>query len=99
MSNSDKQLNHTNWWGPIWRGLVADPEAKHYRSMRSALWLFLYFVVHPNRKTGHLYRRYETIARETGVPKRTIRLWLSRLEKAGYVQVERLARTITITIR
>jgi DNA-binding transcriptional ArsR family regulator len=88
-----------SWWAAIWRGLVADPEAKHYRGMRSALWLYIYLIVHANRKTGDLSRRYETIARETGISKRTIRYWLSMLRREGYVEVDRSGHTTAINIR
>lgn len=88
-----------SWWAAVWRGLVADPEAKHYRSIRSALWLYIYLIVHANRKTGELNRRYETIARETGINKRTIRHWLAMLRREGYVKVDRLGRAPAITIR
>lgn len=98
MSNN-KQSSQKSWWAPIWRGLVVDPKAKHYRNMRSALWLFIYLVVHANRKTGQLSRRYETIVRETGINKRTIRHWLSVLQKSGYIEVERPGRAVAAHIR
>ena len=46
-----------NWWAPIYRGLVCDPGATHYRKMRSALWLYLFLVLHANRRTGLLMRK------------------------------------------
>ena len=94
-----KENIQKNWWAAIWRGLVADPEAKHYHSIRSALWLYIYLIVHANRKTGELNRRYETIARETGINKRTIRHWLSMLRKEGYIKIDRSGRAPAIIIR
>ena len=93
-----KENIQKSWWAAIWRGLVADPEAKHYQSIRSALWLYIYLIVHANRKTGDLSRRYETIARETGISKRTIRHWLSVLRREGYVEVDRSSHTTAINI-
>jgi len=93
-----QENNQKSWWAAVWRGLVADPEAKHYRSIRSALWLYIYLIVHANRKTGELNRRYETIARETGISKRTIRYWLSILRKQGYVKVDQPSHAPAITI-
>jgi DNA-binding IclR family transcriptional regulator len=66
--------------------------------MRSALWLYIYLIVHANRKTGSLSRRYETIARETGINKRTIRHWLSVLRRESYVEVDRSGHTTAIDI-
>ena len=89
MNDTPTQLKQKSWWGPIWRGLVVDSGAKHYLRMRSALWLFVYLILHAERKTGRLHRRYATITRDTGIPKRTVRRWLAVLEQAGYVEVER----------
>jgi hypothetical protein len=88
-----------SWWAPLWRGLVADSTAKHYRSMKSAIWLFLYFVVHADRKTGKLLRRYNTIVKETGLARRTIRHWLLILKRNGYVVVEHSGRSLAITVQ
>lgn len=95
----NKENIQKSWWAAVWRGLVADPEAKHYCSIRSALWLYLYLIVHANRKTGELNRRYETIAQETGISKRTIRYWLSVLQRAGYVKLDRSGSAPVINIR
>jgi DNA-binding transcriptional ArsR family regulator len=94
-----QEINQKSWWAAVWRGLVADPEAKHYKSIRSALWLYIYLIVHANRKTGELSRRYETITRETGISKRTIRYWLSMLQRGGYVKADRPSRATVINIR
>jgi hypothetical protein len=95
----NQQNIHKSWWAAVWRGLVADPEAKHYHSIRSALWLYIYLIVHANRKTGELNRRYETIATETGINKRTVRHWLSMLRREGYIKVDRSGHAHAITIR
>ena len=99
MNNSSKPLNQKSWWGPIWRGLVVDPSARHYRQIRTALWLFVYLILHADRKTGRLHRRYDTISRDTGIPKRTLRRWLTGLEKAGYVEVDRGSQSPAFSMR
>jgi DNA-binding transcriptional ArsR family regulator len=99
MRSESSGTNTKSWWAPLWRGLVADSTAKHYRSMKSAIWLFLYFVLHADRKTGRLIRRYDTMAKETGFAKRTIRHWLSILKQHGYVEVERSGGSLAIIIR
>ena len=87
-----------SWWAPIWRGLVVDPTGKHYRSMRSAVWLYLYLVVHADRSAGTLFRRTSTIAREMGVPAATIRRWLKVLSMNEYVTKFRVGSTLHIQI-
>jgi hypothetical protein len=56
-----------SWWAPVWRGLIVEPSGKHYRAMHTAVWLYLYFIVHADRGTGTLFRRINTIAHEMGV--------------------------------
>jgi DNA-binding transcriptional regulator PaaX len=86
------------WWRAVWRGLVVDPEGKHYRAMGSALWLFIYLVVHANPESGALYRKYHTVAGEMGISPRTVRSWLARLMRHGYVTVTRTGRSQVIHI-
>lgn len=88
MQQTYQQFETKTWWGGIWRGLVVDGKAKHYRAMRNALWLLIYFVIHADRKTGALCRKYETIARDMGVSIRTVRYWLITLRRHGYIKVE-----------
>ena len=77
---SDREIRKT-WWGPVWRGLVVDPQARHRQKMRGALWLYLYLLIHADRTTGKLTRRYYTIAEDMGVPPRTVRQWTTERRK------------------
>ncbi|MDQ3802267.1 MAG: helix-turn-helix domain-containing protein [Acidobacteriota bacterium] len=86
------------WWGPVWRGLVADREARHYRRMRCAFWLFAYLIIHADRQTGSLTRRYRTIAADMGIPERTVRRWLFVLRRHGYVIARQTGRSLVIHI-
>lgn len=87
------------WWGPVWRGLVVDSTAKHYRQMRNACWLFLYLIIHADRRTGQLYRKYSTIAADMGLSVRTVRRWLARLQQQGYISTIPTERAQTISIQ
>lgn len=87
-----------DWWAPVWRGLVDDPEAKHYRALRISVWLLLYFFLHVDRQTGATVRKQETIARDTGWAIRTIRSWMRELERAGYIVVARSGRAARIQV-
>jgi hypothetical protein len=87
------------WWGAVWRGLVVDGEAKHYRAMRGALWLFVYLVVHADRREGVLYRKYKTIARDMGVSPHTVRGWMGVLRGRGYITATKTGRGLLIHIR
>src|SRR5205809_822147 len=78
-------LRRQSWWAPIWRGLIVEPTGKHYRAMRSSVWLYLYFVIHADRATGTLFRKINTISHEMGVKPTTIRRWLAVLVKQGYI--------------
>lgn len=86
------------WWGPIWRGLAVEPAGKHYRAMRTSLWLYIYLVIHADRHTGKLTRLLPTIARDMGVASRTIRQWLAVLKRHGYIVTEPTGRALKLTI-
>jgi DNA-binding transcriptional ArsR family regulator len=82
----------------VWRGLVADPTAKHYRKLDGALWLLLYFILHADRGTGALPYKFSTIRRTAGFPRRTIQRWLGRLRREGYVNLERRGNVRWVSI-
>lgn len=87
-----------NWWGHIWKGLLAEHTAKHYKAMGRAIWLYLYLIVHANRKTGILFRKTKTIAIDMGIPIRTIQHWLALLKKHNYILTQTTGRSLIITI-
>ncbi|HZS09343.1 MAG TPA: hypothetical protein VFD58_31200 [Blastocatellia bacterium] len=86
------------WWGPVWRGLPVEPTGRHYQAMRSSIWLYLYLIVHADRKTGRLYRLMPTIARDMGIRPRTVRYWLSVLRRHGYVTTIKSGRVVQFRI-
>jgi hypothetical protein len=75
----------SQWWARVYRGLVIDSEARHYLQMGPAIWLFLYFLLNANWKTGRLYRRLSTICSDTGINIFAIRRWLRVLQRNGYI--------------
>ena len=98
MNQSPDQGTTKNWWGSVWRGLVVDSRARHYQTMRGALWLFLYLVIHADRRTGTLIRRGRTVAADMGMPLPTVRRWLATLRHQGYVTTEQTGRSLVIHI-
>jgi hypothetical protein len=87
-----------NWWGAVWRGLVVDEAATHYRRMDGALWLFLYLIIHADRVSGALRRKYVTIAHDMRVSERSIRGWMATLRRHGYVKTTSTGRGQVIHI-
>lgn len=79
------QKNSNGWWTPIWKGLATDDEGKHRKAMGPSLWTYLYLLSYTNRKTGFVSRKQETIAKETGLPLRTIQRHLKRLASKKYI--------------
>ena len=75
----------SQWWARLYRGLVIDSAARHYRQMGPAVWLFLYFLLNANWKTGRLYRRLSTVSHDTGINLFAIRRWLRVLQRNGYI--------------
>lgn len=88
----------SNWWVPIWRGLVADPNAKHRKAMNTGIWLYIYLLFHVNPATGIVKRSFETIAEETGYPLRTIHSDIARLKKRGYIKSVPAKKPLAIQI-
>jgi DNA-binding transcriptional MocR family regulator len=86
------------WWAPVWKGLVMDSEAKHYRSMKNAVWLYLYLLLNANRKTGILMRKIETTCNDMGVSRDTVQRWLRSLRRGGYVETVNTGRSLTIQV-
>lgn len=86
------------WWAPVWRGLVVDSEAKHYRKLKNAIWLWLYFILHADRRTGRLARKYKTISQDMGISHETIRKWLRVLKAKGYVKTDNRGRCLDVEI-
>lgn len=91
-------VSKANWWTPLWKGLLVDASAKHYKAMGSALWLYLYFLVFANRSTGALFRRIATIAKDMGLSSRTVSRWLNTLKTAKYIEARRTGRSLQISI-
>jgi hypothetical protein len=95
----ESTLGKDSWWAPIWRGLVVEGTAKHYRAMRSSIWLYFYLIVHADRRTGTLFRRIDTIAHDMGVNTATVRRWMSKLASRGYISRERTGRSLRIIVQ
>lgn len=91
--------SNKTWWAPVWRGLVVDPEGKHCRRMKNAVWLYLYLLLHANRCTGTLTRKCQTIAQSISVNEKTIRKWLSTLRTHDYIETRSNGRATEIVIK
>ena len=90
--------NQKDWWAPVWRGLVVDPEGRHCRAMKNALWLFLYFLLNADRKKGFLLRKIKTITTDMGIKRDTILRWLKILRREGYISTRNTGRYLLIQI-
>ncbi len=88
----------TQKYGIVKQGLVRDPEAKHVRRMRQAVWLFLFLIVSVNRQTGRRLISPVVVAQEMGLPEATVRSWLGHLRKAGYLSTQRQGRLVRVKI-
>ena len=95
MSNRERK----QWWAPVWTGLVVDEGAKHYRKMKNSVWLFLYLVLHANRRTGVLMRKVRTISRDMGITRDTALRWLKVLRTEGYIVTLNTGRYLTIQVK
>jgi len=87
------------WWAPVWTGLVMDAEAKHYRKMKNAIWLFLYLLLNANRRNGVLMRKVRTISKDMGITRDTTLRWLKILRIEGYIVTLNTGRYLSIQIK
>lgn len=94
----ENQQTQKQWWAPVWKGLVMDAEAKHYRAMKSAVWLYLYLLLNANRRTGILMRKIETVSIGMGVTRNTVLRWLKILRSGGYIKTVNTGRSLTIQV-
>src|SRR2546426_496089 len=91
--------NNKTWWAPVWRGLVVDPEGKHCRRMKNAVWLYLYLILHADRKSGKLKRKLKTTAADMGMSQKTIQRWLKILRENNYIKTKNTGRCLEIGIK
>ena len=87
-----------NIFAPVLRGLVVDDNARHFKRMKNAIWLFLYLIVSVNKRTGKLDSQIATISAETGIKEEIIRNWLGHLKKHNYVSTQKQKDNLIITI-
>jgi len=83
-----------SYWVGVKGGLF---DKKHYVKMRESVWLFMYFLLNQTglNEAGEGVVRYghpltlERISNDSeGIKVRTIRLWLARLKRKGYIRTE-----------
>jgi len=87
-----------DWWAPIRNGLIVNPTGKHIRSIGPAMPLYLYLHLFADRKQGRLFRKYKTISEHMGIPERTLKHWMKKLEKGKYVELTRMGNGLSIQI-
>lgn len=98
-SISLKEPTEKEWWAPVWKGLVMDSGAAHFKKMGNAVWLFLYFLLNANRSTGGLVRKVKTISSDTGIPRRTVFQWLNVLRKGRYITTKSSGRFLIVEVQ
>jgi len=75
-----------------------DHDARHYRRMRNAVWLYIYLLLNADRKTGTLSRKLRTISADMGISKNMIMRWLNILRAEGYITTKNTGRCLVIKI-
>lgn len=67
-------------------------EVKHWDKMGDAIWLFGWLVHRQTKQRGLVLGghalTYREIQEDTGYPERTLRRWMARLQREGYVSVK-----------
>jgi hypothetical protein len=89
---------HTRDSTQVRRGLVVDPEAKHYRRMRQAIWLYLYLLLAAPPGSGRRLLDPGAVAQAMGLGETTVRSWLGHLRAGRYLSTEREGRRIWVQL-
>jgi len=76
-----------------------DKEARHYRKMGKAIWLFLYLFLNADQRSGFLTTKVKTISSEMGIKPDTIARWLNILREKGYIVTQNTGRGLLIQIK
>jgi DNA-binding transcriptional ArsR family regulator len=66
--------------------------------MDGAVWLFLYLLLHAERRSGLVRVRIATVAERMGAPQRTVQRWLRRLLAHGYVDLREEGKVLGVVI-
>jgi len=91
--------NQKNLWVPVWTDLIMNREARHYRKMGKAIWLFLYLFLNADQRSGLLATKIKTISSEMGIKPDTIARWLNILREEGYIATQNTGRGLLIQIK
>lgn len=76
-----------------------DKEARHYRKMGKAIWLFLYLILNADQRSGFLAVKVKTISSEMGIKPDTIARWLNILRREEYIATQNTGRGLSIQIK
>lgn len=78
-------MTGSRWYFPVYEGLF---DAKHVAAMGQAIWLYGWALARAHVAQNHGVFTYSHIeaAKELGRSVRTIKLWFSKLQEAGYLQ-------------
>jgi len=78
--------------------LVANSTGKHFRSMRSAIWLYLFLLSAVGKESGERLLDPAQVGEAMGISEATVRSWLGHLRKAGYVALQREGRFVWVRV-
>jgi len=85
----------TDQWIHLFQGIA---DKKHIGRMGNSIWLYLYLLCNADRKTGMVYRKRETIAKDMGLPLKNVQRYLRRLREGGYIKTDRRQYSLLISI-
>lgn len=85
-------------FGPLYKGLPADPAAKHIKRLGPAVWLLMYLIASAHVKTGKLVTTFSSIATQMGISEATVCSWLGHLRKWQYVSIQKEGQEVRFRI-
>ncbi len=89
---------HAKYYILVWTGLFKDEDAKHYKKMGKAIWLFL-SLLHTANASGEIKRlQFKTINERTGISISTLKKFMAKLRRSGYIRTWSSGRYLSIEI-
>ena len=82
----------------LFRRLVKNPQARHYRRLKNGVWLYLYLVSYSHPGSGKCVTTNESIAKDMGLSPETIASWLGELRKWHYISIDKQGQKHLIKI-
>lgn len=94
----NEQKPYKKYFVAVWRGLMRDATAKHYKQMGQAIWLFLNLLMAADKQGYIKAISYKRLNINSGIPVVNLKRYMATLRRHKYVSTRSTGRYLTIQI-